>query len=182
MLGSLYCCVRTQDILEHGLFGPAEALAERRRCTDRAVVLDQFQGDRQLGRTVTAGFSLSVEPPTFLVSIAEHSDLAQMIRAIGRFSVATLSETQRDVADAFAGKSLPEDRFRSGRWQTWDSGMPILMEAVTSMDCAVVTQMTLHGHVLFAGAVNELTFGNTGRPLVWHHRRYNTVHPFPSGG
>lgn len=138
-------------------------------------VVTAGEGEDRLGRTVTAVFSLSVRPPTIMVSIAKSSDLAALILSQGTFSIAMLSEGQNPVADAFAGKLPPRDRFDIGIWTSWETGNPCLQDAVTSMDCEVTNQMTVQDHILFAGQARELVQGLDRAPLVWHDRRYGSV-------
>ena len=142
-----------------------------------ACVVTARDRTRRLGRTVTAAFSLSVAPATILVSISESSELAAAIRARGSFSMAMLSELQAPVADAFAGKLQPEDRFGVGSWRDWASGNPRLCGAVAAMDCTVAQEMAVQDHLLFAGTVRELDLEYELNPLVWHRRRYSAVSP-----
>lgn len=138
-------------------------------------VVTAGQGPGRTGRTVTAGFSLGIAPPTLLVSIDESARLTRQIRADGSFSHAVLSNGQTDVADAFAGKTPAERRFDIGNWGRWPSGLPRLEGAVAALDCAVVGEVALAGHVLFVGAVRGIVLNHLAQPLIWHARRYHTV-------
>ena len=63
------------------------------------------RGDERIGRTVTSVMSLSINPPTILISIDILSRLADLIAKTGGFSFAMLADDQSEVADAFAGGS-----------------------------------------------------------------------------
>lgn len=140
-----------------------------------ACVVTARHGEKRLGRTVTSLFSLSIDPPSVLVSIDITSDLADMIGKSCGFSLAMLAETQRDVAEAFAGRGDPDKRFGHGRWSAWSSGHPRLAGAVVAMDCAVVGTMETETHVLFAGGVTGLEVNRDTPPLIWHQRRYKSL-------
>uniref|UniRef100_UPI003BAC1D7C flavin reductase family protein n=1 Tax=Stappia sp. TaxID=1870903 RepID=UPI003BAC1D7C len=142
-----------------------------------ACLVTAGSGPDRLGRTVTAAFSLSVDPPALLVSIAAGSALASRIRETGGFSFAMLSETQHDICDAFAGKEVAARRFDHGSWREWPSGQPRLSGAVAVMDCVVLGEMEVAGHILFAGGPREIDLGEGLQPLVWHSRRYHAVCP-----
>ncbi|AJE49034.1 flavin reductase family protein [Celeribacter indicus] len=142
-----------------------------------ACLVTAREGDRRLGRTVTATFSLNVNPPRILVSVAATSALAAMVQRKGAFSFAMLAEDQATVADAFAGKTAAERRFEHGDWAQWSSGHPRLLGAVASMDCVVAGEIELEGHILFVGAPHQMALDAGRPPLVWHHRRYNSVQP-----
>ncbi len=45
------------------------------------------------------------------------------------------------------------------------------------MDGAVIGEIDLGSHILFAGGLPGMTLDRATRPLVWHDRRYNAVHP-----
>ncbi|SDO96126.1 flavin reductase [Lutimaribacter pacificus] len=142
-----------------------------------ACLVTARDDERRLGRTVTAAFSLSAEPPAIMVSIDRRAALADAIRRRRGFSFALMSTAQRDVADAFAGKVPAEGRFEHGEWQDWPSGHPRLGGAVAAMDCAVIGEIELGGHVLFVGGLREIALNREAMPLVWHHRQYNAIHP-----
>ncbi|MBW6418801.1 flavin reductase family protein [Celeribacter sp. PS-C1] len=142
-----------------------------------ACLVTAGEGDTRRGRTVTAAMSLTATPPAILVSIDAKSELAALIRKSGGFSFAMLAEGQRAVADAFAGKTAPEFRFAQGAWDAWPSGHPRLENAVAAMDCAVIAEIDLGTHILFAGGLSGIVLDRAARPLVWHDRRYNAVQP-----
>lgn len=134
-------------------------------------------GQLRLGRTVTAGFSLGLKPPAILVSIATDADLTGRIRDERASSHSVLSDSQTAVADAFAGKAVPERRFEHGDWREWSSGQPRLNGAVASLDCAVISEIELDDHVLFVGAVRDIDRQPDARPLVWFGRRFHKIAP-----
>src|ERR1700690_2023691 len=59
---------------------------------------------RPHGTTVSAFSSLSLEPPMFLVSLGQRSDLLKTIAYPGRFGVNVLAAGQQPLATAFARK------------------------------------------------------------------------------
>lgn len=133
------------------------------------------RGDERIGRTVTSMLSLSINPPTILISIDIMSRLADLIAKTGGFSFAMLADDQADVADAFAGQVPPKDRFNTGSWSQWPSGHPLLLGAVTALDCDVIGSIETGTHVLFAGAIIEAEMTTSRAPLLWHRHRYHSV-------
>jgi len=133
--------------------------------------------DVRIGRTATAIMSLSVTPPTILASIDHGSELANIIRKTGGFSVSALTEKQDAIADAFAGHEPPERRFDFGKWDAWQSGNPRLQETVWSMECKLTGVADIGSHFLFAGGVSALDIGIQRKPLIWHDRIFNGLHP-----
>lgn len=140
------------------------------------IVAGHWQGERQ-GRTATAVFSLSAEPPSLLVSIDRTCRLAELVLASGRFSVTMLASDQENIADAFAGKLGGIDRFGVGEWQSWASGTPRLSAAAASIDCELIGSMSIPTHLVVAGAIVGTRLAKTSAPLLWHRRQYHRPAP-----
>lgn len=138
-------------------------------------IVTAANGSDRVGRTVTAALSLSVEPPSLLVSINSASALTAMIRARSGFSFSMLQERQRSVAEAFAGALVGERRFSTGKWSRWPSGHPRLHDAVASMDCTIAGEIELGDHVLFVGRPIHIETASAQQPLIWYGRTFNSV-------
>jgi flavin reductase (DIM6/NTAB) family NADH-FMN oxidoreductase RutF len=131
------------------------------------------RGDERIGRTVTSVMSLAATPPTILVSIDIVSRLADFIAKTGGFSFAMLADDQQLVADAFAGRVDPAERFERGSWEQWPSGHPKLKHAVSVLDCEVVGSIETGTHVLFAGAIADAETTTSRLPLLWQRHHYH---------
>ena len=136
-------------------------------------VVTARRGEERIGRTVTSVMSLSINPPTILISIDILSRLADLIAKTGGFSFAMLADDQSEVADAFAGRVVAEERFSRGQWGEWPSGHPMLQGAVTALDCEVIGAMETGTHVLFAGAIIEAENTTSRTPLLWQRHQYH---------
>ena len=89
--------------------------------------------------------------------------------------MAVLATGQEEIADAFAGKVVKEERFDRGTWERWPSGHPRLEGAMTVIDCEVIGAMETGTHVLFAGAIIEAESADERMPLVWQRRGYHGI-------
>ncbi|HTM77555.1 MAG TPA: flavin reductase family protein [Devosia sp.] len=138
-------------------------------------VVTTTHAHENIGRTVTAALSLSINPPSVLVSIDIASRLADMILMARGFSMAMLAQGQEDVGDAFAGKLGLDDRFTYGQWGTWPSGNPMLLGAVAALDCELIGSIETGSHVLFAGAIVQSELAPALEPLIWHRHRYRSL-------
>jgi flavin reductase len=132
-------------------------------------------GAETAGRTVTSVLSLSIAPPTILVSIDIASQLADMIAKSKAFSFAMLADDQQEVADAFAGRLDLSNRFGAGQWSEWPSGGPMLLGAVTALDCEVIGAIETGTHVLFAGAIVEAETTTSRAPLLWQRHGFHRL-------
>ena len=124
---------------------------------------------------MTAMLSLSANPPSVLISIEMMSRLADFIAKTGGFSLAVLASDQADIADAFAGKVVAEQRFDLGHWGRWPSGQPMLAGALTVLDCEVIGSIETGSHVLFAGAIVESESDTDRQPLLWQRHGYHEL-------
>ncbi|KKC39930.1 hypothetical protein WH87_06350 [Devosia epidermidihirudinis] len=158
----------------HPTVGDAEFRAAMAGMAATVNVVTARRGDEVVGRTATSVMSLSRTPPAILVSIDIMSRLADLIAKTGGFSLAMLASDQHDVADAFAGRRDPVDRFSFGEWDRWPSGNPHLLDAMTTLDCEVIGSIETGTHVLFAGAIIEVE-SSTRPPLIWQRHAYHTV-------
>ena len=159
----------------HPVVGNAEFRAAMSGMATTVTLVTAQRGDEQVGRTVTSMLSLSINPPTILVSIDIMSRLADVIAKTGGFSFAMLADDQMAVADAFAGQLPPEERFNAASWSQWPSGRPMLLGAITALDCEVIGSMETGTHVLFAGAVIEAEATTSRRPLLWQRHGYHGI-------
>lgn len=70
------------------------------------------------GMTVTSVSSLSVDPPTLIVSISRASSTWPVLKRYGFFGVNILTSDQLDIAERFSGKDglKGRERFAGGEW------------------------------------------------------------------
>ncbi|MCP8884172.1 flavin reductase family protein [Devosia sp. XJ19-1] len=138
-------------------------------------VVTARRGTERVGRTATSVMSLSAQPPAILISIDIVSRLADLIAKTSGFSLAMLASEQREIADAFAGQVVPQNRFELGAWDAWPSGQPLLRGAVTVLDCEVIGAVETGTHVLFVGAIVEAETDAERSPLMWSRHGYRDL-------
>lgn len=158
-----------------------EALrAAMRRFASGVTVVTAAHGGRRAGMTVSAFLSVSLEPPTILVSLHAAAETLALARAAGAFAVSLLHADQEQVSARFAGFGFPKDadRFEGSRTGTRVTGAPVLEDALAWVDCRV---RELHGvgtHVLLVGDVVAAGVAPDARaPLVYHDRGYRRLAP-----
>lgn len=142
------------------------------RMASTVCVISGSDGGTFHGRTATAVLSLTIEPPTVVVSVKGGCPLARVIRATGGFSLAMLSRGQERVADAFAGKVEPAQRHLIGVWGAWPSGRPHLIGSAAAIDCELAGAIAAADHELFVGTIIATDVPERSQPLLWANRRY----------
>jgi flavin reductase (DIM6/NTAB) family NADH-FMN oxidoreductase RutF len=144
---------------------PADFRGAMRHLTGGVSVITAGRGTDITGMTVTSVTSLSVEPPTLLVSINRDASSFPLIRRHGAFGVNILNADQLDVADRFAGS----------QWVTSVSGVPLLVGALSAFDCEVEEIVERHSHGIVIGRVRDIRNSTRNAALAYWHGQYVAV-------
>jgi len=129
------------------------------------------------GMTVTSVSSLSVDPPTLIVSINRESSSWPLIKRYGFFGVNILTADQIDVAERFTGKGglKGADRFAGAEWITRASGVPLLVSALAAADCEVEDIVDRHSHAIVIGRVLDLQASTRTAALAYWQGQYVAI-------
>src|ERR1700754_1098955 len=89
-------------------------------------VITSGRGEEITGMTVTSVSSLSLDPPSLIVSINRASSTWPVLERYGAFGANFLTADQRDIAERFAGRNglKGRERFAGGEWITRGSSAP----------------------------------------------------------
>src|SRR5258708_15216206 len=110
------------------------------------------------GMTVTSVASLSVDPPSLIVSINRSASSWPLLKRYGFFGVNILASDQIGVAERFAGKDglKGAERFAGAEWNVRASGVPLLVGALAAIDCEVEEIVERHSHAIVIGRVLDV--------------------------
>jgi flavin reductase (DIM6/NTAB) family NADH-FMN oxidoreductase RutF len=148
-----------------------------RHLTGGVSVITAGRGKDITGMTVTSVSSFSVDPPTLIVSINRDASSFPLIRRHGAFGVNILAADQLDIAERFAGKGglKGADRFAGARWVTAVSGVPLLVGALSAVDCEVEEIFERHSHGIIIGRVRDVRNSTRNAALAYWHGQYVAV-------
>lgn len=140
-------------------------------------IITAGQGSDISGMTVTSVTSLSVDPPTLIVSINRTASSWPLIRRYGFFGVNILTSDQVELAERFTGKGglSGADRFVGTEWVTRVSGVPLLAGALAAIDCAVEETIERHSHAILVGRVLDISHSARAAALAYWHGRYVAI-------
>ena len=129
------------------------------------------------GMTVTSVLSLSVDPPTLIVSINRESSSWPPLKRHGFFGVNILTADQLDVAERFSGKGglKGADRFIGAKWAPGLSGVPLLEGALAAIDCEVENIVERYSHAIVIGRVLELQVSSRTAALAYWQGQYVAI-------
>jgi flavin reductase (DIM6/NTAB) family NADH-FMN oxidoreductase RutF len=129
------------------------------------------------GMTVTSVSSLSVDPPTLIVSVNRESSSWRMLKRHGVFGVNILTADQADIAERFTSKSglHGADRFAGAEWFTRGSGVPLLVGALAAIDCEVEDIVERHSHAVVIGRVLDAQVSARTAALAYWQGQYVAI-------
>ena len=140
-------------------------------------VITAGRGKDMTGMTVTSVSSLSVDPPTLIVSINRSSSSWPILKRLGVFGVNILTADQLDIAERFTGKDglKGADRFTGAQWMTRVSGVPLLVGALAAVDCEVEEIVERHSHAIVIGRVMDLQLSTRTAALAYWQGQYVAI-------
>lgn len=166
-----------RDLMTEIPVSSADFRGAMRHLTGGVSIITAGRGKDITGMTVTSVTSLSVEPPTLLVSINRDASSFPLIKRHGAFGVSILNADQLDIAERFAGKGglKGADRFAGSQWVTARSGVPLLVGALSVFDCEVEEILERHSHGIVIGRVRDVRNSTRNAALAYWHGQYVAV-------
>ncbi|MCP3446824.1 flavin reductase family protein [Bradyrhizobium sp. CCGUVB14] len=166
-----------RDLMTETAVSSADFRGAMRHLTGGVSVITAGRGKDITGMTVTSVTSLSVDPPTLIVSINRDASSFPLIRRHGAFGVNILAADQLDVAERFAGKGGLKGaaRFAGSTWVTAVSGVPLLVGALSAVDCEVEEIVERHSHGIVIGRVRDIKNSVRTAALAYWHGQYVAV-------
>jgi len=140
-------------------------------------VITVGRGKDIAGMTVTSVSSLSVDPPTLIVSINRQSSSWPLLKRHGFFGVNILTADQIDIAERFTGKDglKGADRFAGAQWSTRVSGVPLLVGALAAIDCEAEDIIERHSHAIVVGRVLDIQASQRTAALSYWQGQYVAI-------
>ena len=117
------------------------------------------------GLIVNSLASVSLDPPLVSFCPARSSLTWSRMRRTGHFAVNVLgAQHQR-----FAARAAPvgADRFVGVDWQPGRSGVPLLGDALATLECQIVAEHAAGDHWIVLGQVDEIDIAPANDPLLF---------------
>lgn len=124
------------------------------------------------GITISAFCSLSLDPPLILVCIDKNTGSHFALTQTSSFIVNILREDQQYLSDRFA--SFLPDKFEAIEYSPGIDALPVLENALASLECRLVNSHDNGDHTIFVGQIERATI-NDGNPLVYFHGNYQKL-------
>ena len=135
------------------------------------VVTTEHEGKRY-GMTVASFASLSLHPPLVLVCVEKSVKTHDAIAAAGKFGVSILAQEQTDISAKFASRS--DDKFSGVDVTTGELGVPLIANALTTLECSLRETLPGGDHTIYVG---EVVGAQTreGIPLLYFRSGYREM-------
>jgi len=135
------------------------------------IVTTEHEGT-DYGLTVASFASLSLSPPLVLVCISKSSSSHEPIAASGKFGVSILASDQEAVSGRFASRG--GDKFAGLDVRRGTLGLPLVGNALATLECRVRDQVVGGDHSIFIGEVVD-TQTREGAPLLYFRAAYREM-------
>lgn len=140
--------------------------------TGVTVVTGLDENDEPIGLTVNSFASVSIDPLLILWSIDENVSTYQTFKNIDKFAVNILAENQMDLALLFSTKE--EERFDNCEWTLSAHGVPVLADAVATLECSMFKAVEVGDHTTLFGEVKHI-IATDQSPLLYHKRHLGAI-------
>jgi len=124
------------------------------------------------GLTVASFASLSLSPPLILVCISKSSSSHDPIAMSKKFGVSILGSDQEAVSGRFAARG--GDKFAGLDVRRGPLGVPLVGNALATLECRVHDQIVGGDHSIFIGEVVDTTT-REGAPLLYFRAAYREM-------
>jgi 3-hydroxy-9,10-secoandrosta-1,3,5(10)-triene-9,17-dione monooxygenase reductase component len=125
------------------------------------------------GLIVNSLASVSLEPPLVSFCPSRMSLTWSRMRRSGRFGASVLARRHEE----FARRATPAgaDRFAAVEWALGRHGVPLLTDALATLECEIVAEHAAGDHWIVVGRVDDSQTSPAERPLVFFAGAFGTV-------
>lgn len=127
---------------------------------------------RPTGFTASAFASVSLDPPLVLICVDHKSQTFPHMLESGRFAINILHQQHEELSRRFASSRL--DKFDGVAFRMGTLGVPLIGQALGSLECRTVNAHVEGDHTIFVGRVESVHVGE-GEPLVYYRGRYHRL-------
>lgn len=125
-----------------------------------------------IGLTVNSFASVSLDPLLVLWSIDKRVSTYDTFKEIDQFAINILGDNQADIANLFA--SHHQDRFANCEWHQSAHQLPIIKDAIASLQCKTFKRVEAGDHMILIGEIIDIDVEKKS-PLLYHGRKMGAL-------
>ncbi|MFF8864172.1 flavin reductase family protein [Streptomyces sp. NPDC015139] len=162
----------TPDLGTFHLASPDLLRSAFRRHAAGVAVITASGAAGPVGFTATSLTSVSAEPPLVSFGIGTGASSWPAVAASEHVGIHILGEHQSELAATFARSGA--DRFGAPTaWREGPEGVPVLDDVLAWLVCRIVARVPAGDHRIVLAEVLGGDPSGAGRPLLYHHGRFN---------
>ena len=138
-----------------------------------AAVVTAAQDGVPSGFFALSATHLTSNPPSMMVSISNSTSSLAVVLAAGHFAINYLTQADADLVDLFSGRAGPkgEERFEASRWETGQTGAPVLSGAVGVIECRLEEAIPRFDSTIIIGRIASYRMTEDAAPMVFFKGR-----------
>jgi flavin reductase (DIM6/NTAB) family NADH-FMN oxidoreductase RutF len=141
--------------------------------TTGIYVLTVRDGDRRHGMSSSWVTQVSGHPALLMAAVDRRHFTHDVIARTRRFALNVVGQASRSLEDYFySAASRRPDNLDAVAWENSPSGLPLLRDALASLECRVEADHPAGDHTLFVAAVERVTWRRDDRPLTSQDLEY----------
>jgi flavin reductase (NADH) len=129
------------------------------------------------GITASAVCSVTDTPPTMLVCVNQASYVHDVLRDNGQVCINVLGARGQELARVFAGMSgcSMAERFDQCEWHAGRLDVPVLADAIASLEGTVCESRTVGSHSVFFVRIGHIALQDDGDGLIYFDRQFHQL-------
>jgi len=135
------------------------------------TIVTAHENGEDYGMTVNAFLSVSLDPPSILVSLGRTTDTAGALGRTGLLGLSILASDQQEISERFATRLSGREKFRNLRTHRL-RGVPVVEGSLGNLLGEVVQRTSYGTHDLFVARVLVLELGSGDDPLIFWASEY----------
>lgn len=131
------------------------------------TVVSMNDAGKNIGMTVNAFMSISLDPMLIAVSIDDNASMFEQLNQTNKFGVSMLSADQEELSMYFARQTELDYEVAFIE----QDGVPVLQNALASISCNVKEKVRAGDHLIFIAEVTDISI-NEGEPILYFGGKY----------
>jgi flavin reductase (NADH) len=129
------------------------------------------------GITASAVCSVTDDPPTLLVCINRSSAMHRIFESNRDLCINVLPGEHEQLARDFSGMTqMPmNDRFETAKWNLGNKGVPVLHDALASIEGKIVDLKEVGSHSVMFIEASQVRVRNDGDGLIYFVRNFHRI-------
>lgn len=140
--------------------------------TGVCVVTSVGDDNKPVGMTINSFSSVSLDPPLVLWSIALRSPSRDAYRRHAGFAINIMCAESKALSLSFSTPS--ENKFADVDWYEGHFGLPVLNNAMATLECETQDRIISGDHEIYIGRVLRIDHKDRA-PLLFHRGKFATL-------